>query len=111
MLVMMYLDADVPVIQLSIDATQPNSFHHEIGKRLAPLRDEDVFIMATGDVVHNLRTMKWDNSVTYDWASRFNNEVRNCLLQGDDARLIEYMQWGSDAQLSVPTPEHFLPLL
>ena len=114
-LVKMYPEADVPVVQLSIDATQPNTFHYALGQRLAALREEGILVIGSGDVVHNLRTMKWsnngDNNAAYDWAARFNDAVRDCLLRGDTARLIDYTQWGQDAVLSVPTPEHFLPLL
>jgi 4,5-DOPA dioxygenase extradiol len=110
-LVKMYPDADVPVVQLSIDITKPPTFHLDLGRRLSALRDEGILIIASGDVVHNLRTVRWGSSTPYDWAMRFNDEVRDCLLRGDAERLADYMQWGSDAQMSVPTPEHFLPLL
>ncbi|HYD96652.1 MAG TPA: 4,5-DOPA dioxygenase extradiol [Noviherbaspirillum sp.] len=109
-LVKMYPDADVPVVQLSIDATRPPSYHLELGHVLAKLRDEGVLLMATGNVVHNLRLMRRDSD-GYDWALRFNDEVRDCLLAGDVARLAAYAQWGEHARLSVPTAEHFLPLL
>jgi 4,5-DOPA dioxygenase extradiol len=107
----MYPHADVPVVQMSIDATQTNASHLELGRRLSPLRDDGVLIMATGDVVHNLRAMRWGSTQPHDWAQRFNDAVRDCLLRGDVARLADYQQWGSDAALSVPTPEHFQPLL
>lgn len=110
-LVKMYPDANVPVIQLSIDLAQPPAFHLELGRRLSALRDEGILIIASGDVVHNLRTVRWGSSTPYDWATRFNDDVRECLLRGDGKRLADYAQWGADAQLSVPTPEHFLPLL
>jgi 4,5-DOPA dioxygenase extradiol len=110
-LVKMYPQADIPVLQLSIDATQPNAFHFETGRRLSALRDEGVLLMASGDVVHNLRTMRWGSNEPYDWASRFNDTVRDCLLGGDTEKLIDYAQWGGDARLSIPTPEHYLPLL
>lgn len=111
LLVKMFPDADVPVVQLSIDATRPNHFHVEMGQRLAPLRDEGVLIMASGDVVHNLRAMNWGGGAAPDWAERFNHAVRDCLLGGEVERLADYAQWGPDARLAVPTPEHFLPLL
>ena len=110
-LLKMYPEADIPVVQLSIDAGKEPSWHLEMGKRLAPLRREGVLVIASGDIVHNLRTMRWGSTATYDWAQRFNDEVRDSLLRGDVERLAGYAQWGSDAQLSVPTPEHFLPLL
>ena len=104
--------ADVPVVQLSIDATQPAAFHYQLGKELAPLRDEGVLIMGSGNVVHNLATIKWGNDApAYDWAVRFNARVRDCLERRDHAPLINYESLGADARLAVPTPEHYLPLL
>jgi 4,5-DOPA dioxygenase extradiol len=103
--------ADIPVLQLSIDGTQPADFHFEMGRRLAPLRDEGVLIIATGDVVHNLRTMMRGSGAAYDWAVRFNDKVRDMLVDGNVRQLVNFAQWGEDARLSVPTDEHFLPLL
>lgn len=104
--------ADVPVVQLSIDATQPAAFHYQLGKALAPLRDEGVLIIGSGNVVHNLAAIKWGNDVpAYDWAVRFNARVRDCLERRDHAPLIDYENLGADARLAVPTPEHYLPLL
>jgi 4,5-DOPA dioxygenase extradiol len=104
--------ADVSVVQLSIDATQPAAFHYQLGKALAPLRDEGVLIIGSGNVVHNLATIKWGEDVpAYDWAVRFNARVRDCLERRDHAPLINYENLGADARLAVPTPEHYLPLL
>ena len=104
--------ADVPVVQLSIDATQPASFHYELGKRLAPLRDEGVLIVGSGNVVHNLGMIKWDGAApACDWAVRFNERVRDHLERRDHQPLVAYEKMGEDARLSVPTPEHYLPLL
>lgn len=110
-LVKAYPDAGVPVVQLSIDATKPPAHHFELGRRLAPLRDEGILIIASGDVVHNLSTIRWNDGAAYDWATRFNDRVRECLLHGDVAQLADFAQWGDDAKMSVPTDEHFLPLL
>jgi 4,5-DOPA dioxygenase extradiol len=106
-------DADVPVVQLSIDETQPAAFHYEIGKRLAPLRDEGILIIGSGNLVHNLHAYAWGNHPVepYDWAVRFEDRVRELLLAGEDAPLVAYETLGSDAMLSVPTPEHYLPLI
>lgn len=106
-------DADVPVVQLSIDETQPAVFHYEVGKRLAPLRDEGVLIIGSGNLVHNLHTYAWGRHAVepYDWAARFEEQTRELLLAGDDGPLIAYETLGKDAMLSVPTPEHYLPLL
>lgn len=107
-----FSQADVPVVQLSIDATQPPLFHYELGKRLAPLRDEGVLIVGSGNVVHNLHTLKWDSDApACDWAVRFNEQVRDHLVQRDHRALVFYEEMGQDARLSIPTPEHYLPLL
>src|SRR5690349_17132648 len=105
--------ADVPVVQLSMDETQPAAFHYEIGKRLAPLRDEGVLIMGSGNIVHNLHTYAWGRQGVepFDWAVRFEQQARELLLAGKVDPLIAYETLGRDATLSVPTPEHYLPLL
>jgi 4,5-DOPA dioxygenase extradiol len=109
----MYPRADVPVVQLAIDETQPPAFHHELGTRLAPLRDAGILILGSGDVVHNLHTYAWGRHARepYDWALRFESAVRARLAAGDHAALIDYAALGEDALLAVPTPEHYLPLL
>jgi 4,5-DOPA dioxygenase extradiol len=108
-----YPDAQLPVVQLAIDARQGPRFHYELGRRLRPLRDEGVLILGSGDVVHNLRTYAWGERVPepYDWALRFETQVRTQLAAGEHAPLIDYAALGEDARLSVPTPEHYLPLL
>lgn len=105
--------ADIPIVQLSIDETRPPEFHYEIGKRLAPLREEGVLIIGSGNIVHNLHTYAWGRHRVepFDWALRFESRARELLLDGDDAPLIAYETLGRDAQLSIPTPEHYLPLL
>jgi 4,5-DOPA dioxygenase extradiol len=105
--------ADVPVVQLSIDETQPPEFHYDIGRRLAPLRNEGVLVMGSGNIVHNLRAYAWGRQGVepFDWALSFEGRVRKLLSKGDDAGLVAYGELGRDAMLSVPTPEHYLPLL
>jgi 4,5-DOPA dioxygenase extradiol len=105
--------ADVPVVQLSIDETRPPAFHYELGTRLRPLRDEGVLIVGSGDVVHNLEAYAWGRrpAQPYDWALRFESTVRERLMKGDRATLVDYPALGEDALLSVPTPEHYLPLV
>ncbi|HTW83610.1 MAG TPA: 4,5-DOPA dioxygenase extradiol [Candidatus Sulfotelmatobacter sp.] len=105
--------ADVPVVQLSIDETQPPAFHYELGRKLAPLRDEGVLLIGSGNVVHNLEALAWGRHEPrpYDWADRFETIVRGALETGDDAALVDYGRHGGDALLAVPTPEHYLPLL
>jgi len=106
--------ADVPVVQLSIDETQPALFHHEVGKRLAPLREEGVLIVGSGNVVHNLHAYAWGRQVVepYDWAVAFEERLRGLLLAGETEPLIAYeSKLGREARLAVPTPDHYLPLL
>src|ERR671939_335242 len=106
-------EADVPVIQLSIDETQPAEFHYELGKRLASLREEGVLIVGSGNLVHNLHTYAWGRHMPdpYEWAVKFEQEARGLLLAGDHKPLVEYESLGRDALLSIPTPDHYLPLL
>lgn len=111
-LVHAFPNADVPVVQLSIDGTRPPSFHYELAKKLAPLRDEGVLIAGSGNVVHNLGRIQWaEDAKSYDWAARFNDKVRENLTARDHVPLIDYATSGEDARLSVPTPDHYLPLL
>ena len=110
-LLAMYPQADVPVLQLSLDSTQPASFHDALAKELAPLREQDVLILGSGDIVHNLGIADFGRPDGYDWAVRFNDEVKNRILAGDHASLVDYETLGPDARLAVPTPEHYLPLL
>ena len=106
-------NADVPVVQLSIDERQPPHFHYEVGKRLAALREEGVLVIGSGNLVHNLHTYAWGERgvPAFDWAVRFENRVRELLLNGEDDRIVAYEKLGRDAMLSVPTPDHYLPLL
>lgn len=111
-LVHAFPQADVPVVQLSMDAMQPPEFHYELGRRLAPLRDEGVLLIGSGNIVHNLRVIQMDGlAPPYDWALRFGGWVRERIEQNDDRALLDYESRGEDARLSVPTAEHYLPLL
>jgi 4,5-DOPA dioxygenase extradiol len=104
--------ADVPVVQLSIDGTRAGSFHYELGRRLAPLRDEGVLVIGSGNVVHNLRLMQRSaDAPPFDWAVRFSDRVRALLVARDHPPLVDYASLGEDARLSIPTPDHYLPLL
>lgn len=109
----LYPAADIPVVQLSIDETQPAEFHYAAGRRLAPLRDEGVLLMGSGNLVHNLHTFAWGRHEVqpFDWAVRFEQQARAWMMAGDDQPLIAYEQLGRDAMLSAPTPDHYLPLL
>jgi len=106
-------EADVPVIQLSIDETQPAEFHYETAKRLTGLRDEGVLIIGSGNLVHNLHAYSWGRRQIkpFDWAVRFEGRARELLVAHYHEPLIAYETLGRDAALSVPTPDHYLPLL
>lgn len=112
-LVHVFPDADVPVVQMSIDETQPASFHYGLGRRLAPLREEGVLLMGSGNLVHNLHAYAWGRSTPepYDWAVRFERLARETIVANDHQPLIDYESLGRDASLSAPTPDHYLPLL
>jgi 4,5-DOPA dioxygenase extradiol len=105
--------ADVPVIQLSIDEAQDAKFHYGIAKRLTGLREEGVLIVGSGNLVHNLHAYAWGRQQVepLDWAVRFEERARELLLAGHHDPLIAYESLGRDAALSVPTPDHYLPLL
>jgi 4,5-DOPA dioxygenase extradiol len=105
--------ADVPVVQLSIDESRPAAFHFDVGRRLAPLRDEGVLIIGSGNLVHNLHAYAWGRHARdpYDWAVRFESAARDFMLAGDFEPLVNYEALGKDALLSIPTPDHYLPLL
>ena len=106
-------NADVPIVQLSIDETRPAAFHFDLGKRLAPLRDEQILIVGSGNLVHNLHTYAWGRHMPepYDWAVRFETTARDLMMTGTFDQLIDYESVGRDALLSIPTPDHYLPLL
>ena len=110
-LVAMYPEADVPVVQLSLDSRQPGSFHSALAQELRPLRDDGVLILGSGNIVHNLGLADFGRDAGYDWAVRFDAAVRARIEAGDHAALAAWDALGPDARLSIPTPEHYLPLL
>jgi 4,5-DOPA dioxygenase extradiol len=112
-LVHMFPKADIPVIQLSIDRTQPASFHYELGKRLSAFRDEQVLILASGNLVHNLHAYSWGNrqGQPFEWALEFEAKVKKLVSAHDHDPLIAYETLGRPAALSAPTPDHYLPFL
>ena len=111
----MYPAADIPVIQLSLDYSQPARFHYELGKELAPLRKKGILIIGSGNMVHNLRMVAWDRlnepGFGYNWAIEANEKMKTFILSGDHNALINYRSQGKAFDLSITTPEHFLPLL
>lgn len=105
-------DADVPVVQLSLDRALDARGHYALAKRLRPLREEGVIIAGSGDFVHNLRTWKRvEGTEPYAWATGFNEAVKAAFISGDHDALIDWVDLAEDAQMSVPTDEHYLPLL
>ena len=101
------------MVQLSIDENQPAAFHYKLSKRLAPLRDENILIIGSGNLVHNLHAYSWGAHTPepLDWALSFERAAREMISSGNHTPLIDYEFLGKDALLSAPTPEHYLPLL
>ncbi len=109
-LVAMYPEADVPVVQLSMDTGRPGRHHYELARQLAPLRDEGVLVMASGNIVHNLRQFDFRDPTPLAWASRCDAEIRAHVVAGRHDALMVYPTH-DEGRLAVPTPEHYLPLL
>jgi 4,5-DOPA dioxygenase extradiol len=111
----LYPKADVPVIQLSLDYSQPAQYHYELAKELAALRKKGILIIGSGNIVHNLGMLAWNklNEAGYgfDWAIEANEKMKKSILSGDHAPLINFRSQGRAFDLAIPTPEHFLPLL
>lgn len=111
----LYPDADVPVIQMSLDHFQTPQYHFELAKELAALRDKGVLIIGSGNMVHNLRMVAWDklntDSYGYDWALEAREKMNKYILNGDHQQLINYSSQGRPFELAIPTPEHYIPLL
>ncbi|MEA3039857.1 MAG: dioxygenase extradiol [Sphingomonadales bacterium] len=106
----LYPEADVPVVQLSINALKPLDFHLDLGARLAPLRERGVMVLASGNVVHNLGRIAWDRpDAGYDWAERF--DAAAAVQLADDPAAVLRLAEHPDYEKAVPTPDHFIPLL
>ena len=106
----MFPRADIPVVQLSLDRTQTPAFHYALGRELRGLRNKGVLIVGSGNIVHNLGIMAWQDQA-YDWAAEFDQTIKQLILSGDHHSIIRYQDLGEAARLSVPTNEHYLPLL
>jgi 4,5-DOPA dioxygenase extradiol len=110
-----YPEADVPVIEMSMDYSQGPQYHYELGKQLAALRNKGVLIIGSGNMVHNLRMVAWDKmnepEYGFDWAIQANDKFKTLIESGDFKSLIDYANLGREVQLAVPTPDHYLPLL
>jgi 4,5-DOPA dioxygenase extradiol len=111
----MFPAANIPVVQMSLDYTQPAQYHYELGKELLPLRKKGILIMGSGNMVHNLRMVAWDKmdvpGFGYDWAIEASGKMKNHILSNDHQSLINYRSQGKAFELAIPTPEHYLPLL
>lgn len=111
----LYPKADVPVIQMSLDYSQPPQYHYELARELAALRRKGVLIVGSGNMVHNLRMVAWDrlNDAEYgfDWALEAREKMNSLIRSGDHTPLINFRAQGKAFDLSIPTPEHYLPLL
>jgi 4,5-DOPA dioxygenase extradiol len=111
----MYPEANIPVLQLSIDYSKDAAFHYELAKELYGLRSKGVLIIGSGNMVHNLRMVAWDKLTGepygYDWALQMNDTFKKLIVNKDHHSLINYRQLGKEAMLAIPTPEHYLPLL
>ncbi len=107
----MYPNADIPVVQLSLDRSQHPRFHYELGRELQALRQEGVLIVGSGNIVHNLRLLQWNATEPYPWAAEFDCLAAELILAGEHDRLVAYPGLGEAARLSIPSNEHYLPLL
>lgn len=111
----MYPDADIPVIQLSIDYTKSPQYHFDLAKKLEKLREKGILIIGSGNIVHNLRMIDWRNINTvgagWDWAIEAREKTNNWLLDGNFQNLIDYQKQGTSLQYAIPTPDHYLPLI
>lgn len=111
----MYPNADIPVLQLSIDYSKPPQYHYDLARELVSLRRKGVLIIGSGNMVHNLGMVAWDKlnepEYGYDWAQEMNRVFKDKITVGDVQSLIQYERLGSAAKLAIPTPDHYYPLL
>lgn len=111
----MYPDADIPVLQLSIDYYKPAQYHYDLAKQLSALRKKGVLIIGSGNMVHNLRMIDWRNMTTpnfgFDWAVEMNETFKTKISKKDHLSLINYQSLGEKAKLAIPTPDHYYPLI
>jgi 4,5-DOPA dioxygenase extradiol len=111
----LYPNADVPIIQLSLDYTKSAQFHFNLAKELSVLRNKGVLILGSGNIVHNLGMLAWNKlqgeAYAYDWATEANERMKSFILNEDFQSLIDYDKQGREFELAIPTPEHYLPLI
>lgn len=111
----LYPDADIPVVQMSIDYTKPPQYHFNLAGRLQKLREKGILIIGSGNVVHNLRLIDWQNinrvGAGWDWAIEAREMTNNWILDGNFRNLIDYQKHGTALQAAIPSPDHYLPLI
>lgn len=111
----LYPDATIPVIQLSLDYTQPPQYHYELAKELQLLRRKGILIIGSGNMVHNLRMVSWErineSGYAYDWALEASEKMKQFIRNNDHHSLVNFRAQGKAFELAIPTPEHYLPLL
>ncbi|WP_338791738.1 4,5-DOPA dioxygenase extradiol [Bernardetia sp. MNP-M8] len=110
----LYPNADIPVIQMSIDYSKPAQYHYELAKQIASLREKGVLIVGSGNIIHNLRLVAWDKlnqPYAFDWATEANENIKKYILNDDHQKLINFKSQGKVFELAIPTPEHYLPLI
>lgn len=111
----LYPKADVPIVQMSIDYTQPAAYHYALAKELMPLRRKGVLIIGSGNSVHNLRMVAWDQLQSigygYDWAKTANDKIKQWIADRNHTALTQFEKQGQEMKLAIPTPEHYLPML
>ncbi len=111
----LYPDADIPVIELSIDYTKGPEYHYDLANRLSKLRNQGILIIGSGNIVHNLRLIDWKNINTvgagWDWAIEAREKTNNWILEGNAKPLLEYQKQGTALQYAIPSPDHYLPLI
>lgn len=110
----LYPNADIPVIQMSIDYSQPAKYHYELAKEISSLRQKGVLIIGSGNMVHNLRKVAWNRlneEFAFDWAIEANEKMKSYILSGNHENLINFKSQGKAFDLAIPTPEHYMPLL
>lgn len=110
----LYPNADIPVVQLSLDYNQTPQYHYELAQQIKSLREKGILIIGSGNMVHNLRKLEWkrlNDTFGFDWALEVNKKMKKFIISGDHKQLINFRAQGKSWELAIPTPEHYLPLL
>ncbi|CAG0992606.1 4,5-DOPA dioxygenase extradiol [Flavobacteriales bacterium] len=110
----LYPNADIPIIQMSIDYSQSPQYHYELAQQIKSLREKGVLIIGSGNIVHNLSKVEWrrlNETFGYDWAIEANEKIKKFILEGNHKELINFRSQGKAFDLAIPTPEHYLPLI